>query len=193
MKQKRFKRIYVEITNKCNLHCSFCSKLNRKLRTMSVDEFSKVIDEIKEYTDYIYLHVKGEPLFHPNFKEILEVARDNNICVNITTNGVYLGKMMDILFMNNSIRQLNVSLHALEQVENKDQYLQNLVYLIKKVNETKKFYLSLRIWIDNERVNRYIEDYLQKELGNYTASYLGDNVFWSFDKEFEWPSLEGEN
>ena len=61
---KRAGEYYVEITNKCNLHCSFCSKLNRKLRTMSVDEFSKVIDEIKEYTDYIYLHVKGEPLLH---------------------------------------------------------------------------------------------------------------------------------
>lgn len=62
-----FKRIYVEIGNICNLHCLFCSTDNQKKRQMTLQEFEKVLNNIKGYTDYLYLHVKGEPLMHPYF------------------------------------------------------------------------------------------------------------------------------
>ena len=93
----KFKKIYVEITNKCNLNCSFCSKLKRELKTMSKDEFKHVISEIKPYTDYIYLHLKGEPLIHPDLEDILKIAKENNIIVNITTNGTKLSDTLDII------------------------------------------------------------------------------------------------
>lgn len=192
MKKNKFKKIYVEITNRCNLSCSFCSKLKRDLRDMTVSEFEHIMKEIKEYTDYIYLHVKGEPLIHKDFSEILKVAKENNIIVNITTNGVNLSNVMDILFSDNSIRQINLSLHALEVIKDKDRYLDNVVELIKKVNQTKAFYLTLRIWIDNKDVNNYINNYLCEKLQVDNLDKLGNNVFWSFDSEFEWPSLDGE-
>lgn len=34
-----YKKIYVEITNACNLSCDFCIKNQRKLKFMSEDEF----------------------------------------------------------------------------------------------------------------------------------------------------------
>jgi len=64
--------------------------------------------------------------------------------------------------------------------------------LIKKVSQAKAFYLSLRIWIDNEEINTYINDFLCKKLSVDDLSKLGSNVFMCYDKEFEWPSLEGE-
>ncbi len=190
MSKKIFKRIYIEITNKCNLKCSFCSKLEREFKDMSIDEFGQVISEISEYTDYIYLHVKGEPLIHKDFSKILDIANQNKIFVNITTNGVLIDKVKDVLFSENSIRQINISLHALETISEKEKYLDNIVDLIKKVNETKTFYLSLRLWIDNEKLNNYIKDFFKRKLGS--DLYLGENVFWSFDEEFEWPSLTEE-
>ena len=63
---KKFKKVYIEITNICNLNCSFCSNNKREKKFMSVSDFSHIIDEVKKYTDYIYLHVKGEPLLNPN-------------------------------------------------------------------------------------------------------------------------------
>ena len=51
----RFTKIYVEITNICNLNCSFCSKDNRKLKEMTKEEFAIVINKIKDYTKTIYL------------------------------------------------------------------------------------------------------------------------------------------
>ena len=87
---KRFSKIYVEITNYCNLHCSFCSMDYLPKKEMSIDEFKIVIDKIKNYTDNIYLHVKGEPLLHSRLDEILSICDDNRINVRITTNGTLL-------------------------------------------------------------------------------------------------------
>ena len=85
---KKFKKIFIEITNICNLNCSFCSKVEKPKRTMTKEEFTHILSEIKPYTDNIYLHVKGEPLLHPNLIDFLHIAEEHNIKVNLTTNGV---------------------------------------------------------------------------------------------------------
>lgn len=88
--KKRFNRIYIEITNKCNLSCSFCKKTTRPLKEMSVSEFKEVLSKVKDYTDTICLHVKGEPLLHSNLNDILNICDDNNISISLTTNGTLL-------------------------------------------------------------------------------------------------------
>ncbi|MCQ2755197.1 MAG: radical SAM protein, partial [bacterium] len=72
MNKKRFKKIYVEITNSCNLNCSFCPETKRTKEFIEIEDFRHIIDEIKEYTNLIALHVKGEPLLHPKLGEILQ-------------------------------------------------------------------------------------------------------------------------
>ena len=74
MKKKRFQKIYIEIINRCNLSCSFCPASDRPARMMSVDEFAKIAAQVTPFTDYICLHVKGEPLLHPKLKEILDLC-----------------------------------------------------------------------------------------------------------------------
>ena len=69
-----FKRAYVEITNVCNLHCSFCPGTKREKRFMSVGEFEVIAGKLREVTDYLYLHVMGEPLLHPALGQIMGVA-----------------------------------------------------------------------------------------------------------------------
>ena len=89
-KNMKFKKIYIEITNICNLNCSFCSKNNKEQRSLSVSEFETIIRRINKYTDYIYLHVKGEPLTHPDLDKILAITKKYEKKVCITTNGVLL-------------------------------------------------------------------------------------------------------
>lgn len=62
----KFSKIYIEITNKCNMNCSFCTKISRKDKIMTVEEFEIVVRDASKFTSLIALHVKGEPLLHPN-------------------------------------------------------------------------------------------------------------------------------
>ena len=41
------KKAYVEITNRCNLACSFCPKTKRAPRTMSAQEFGLVLSRLE--------------------------------------------------------------------------------------------------------------------------------------------------
>ena len=68
---KKYKRIYIEITNICNLNCHFCPKTKRKYKFMNIKEFEKILYEIKPYTDYIFFHLMGEPLLNDNIGDFL--------------------------------------------------------------------------------------------------------------------------
>ena len=70
----KFKRIYIEITNICNLKCSFCSNSKRNKKEMSIDESKLVMSQIIIYTDYIYLPVKGETLSHHYLDDITRIC-----------------------------------------------------------------------------------------------------------------------
>ena len=113
---KRFKKIYVEITNICNLSCFFCSKDSQLKQEMTVENFEIIINKIKDYTESIYLHVKGEPLLHSKLNEILDICDKNDIKVCITTNGTLLNKKKDIL-LKHHIKQINVSLHSENKIK----------------------------------------------------------------------------
>ena len=126
----KFKKIYIEILNYCNLNCSFCEKTKKIKKMMSIEEFNKIINEVKKYTEYIYLHVQGEPLLHPNLKEFFEIAYQNNIKVNITTNATLLEKNIDLLINSKSLRQINLSLQALQILPNKEKYYDSIIKLI---------------------------------------------------------------
>ena len=83
--KKLYKKIYIEITNNCNLNCSFCSKDNNIKRNMTLEEFEIILNKISNYTDYIYLHVKGEPLIHKNIIDFLKLAEKYNLSTACAT------------------------------------------------------------------------------------------------------------
>lgn len=194
----RFKKIYIEITNKCNLNCSFCIKDNRSIKEMSLEEFEEVLQKINNYTDYIYLHVKGEPLLHSNFKEILSLCKKYNKKVNITTNGVFLKNRVEDINKFNVVRQINISLHSENDKEN---YIEDIISSVKKL---KNIYIVYRFWtLDNNKIDEKMLKYLNKikeeyKIDNNTYKKIltedniriDDNIYINKDKEFTWPSLD---
>ena len=189
--KKRFKKIYVEIINFCNLACPFCVKTSRDKKMMTKEEFSYVLDEIKPYTDYIYLHVQGEPLMHPLIKDFLDIAYEKGFFVNITTNVTLLHNNLDILLKAKSLRQINLSLQAIMELNNKEKYYDDIVSLIKNNDH---IYISLRIWGDyspdvmkNELA--YLEERLNIPIRIENKKRITDRVFLSLDQKFDWPDL----
>ena len=193
---KRFKKIYVEITNKCNLNCSFCGNTSREKKEMTPNEFEIVISKIIDYTDYIYLHIKGEPLLHSRLDDILEICDKYKINVNITTNGTLLKSKFDILNNHKSIRQINVSLHS---ENNKVNYFEEVFEICKKLSS--KMFISYRIWTLNEFklddkstiiVDKIIESYnlstdIVDKIKKERSVTICNNTYLNKENLFVWP------
>ena len=186
----KFKKIYIEITNICNLKCSFCSPSNRKLKEMTIDNFEEILRKINNYTDYIYLHVKGEPLTHSKLDNILELTNKYNKKVCITTNGVFLKDKLEILKKYNNIYQINISLHS---ENNKENYLEDIFSAVDNLS----CYISYRFWTLNEgQMDDKTKYYLSKIKDKYKIEELydgiklEDKIYLSLEEEFTWPSLE---
>lgn len=92
---KRFKKFYVEITSICNLACTFCPQTQRAKGFIQVEDFEKRLEQIKPFTDYIYFHLKGEPLLHPKIDELLDLSQKHGFKVNLTSNGTLLHKVKE--------------------------------------------------------------------------------------------------
>ena len=194
--KKRFKKIYVEITNNCNLNCSFCSEIKKSKKEMTIKEFETIINKIKKYTDYIYIHIKGEPLLHSKFDDILSICDENNIFVNITTNGTLLKSRKYILLKHKSVRQINISLHSENNINN---YFED-VFLACKELSTNVF-INYRLWaLDNFKldkestiiVDKIIKSYnlsteIVEKLKNDNNITIDKNTFVNKNNLFIWP------
>jgi len=194
----KFKKVYIEITNNCNLNCSFCNNNKRDKKFMTILEFEKIIKDIKLYTKYIYLHVKGEPLLHPHLDELLNICDVNDIKVNITTNGTLLRKRKDVLMKHDCIRQINVSLHSENKIPT---YFVDIFDTCKELSQ--KMYISYRLWTLNnykldkkstEAVEKIINTYklptdIVENLYNKSSIKIDFNTFVDKENLFKWPDL----
>ncbi len=210
MEKKRFKKIYIEITNSCNLKCSFCPEGKRIKEFISVENFEIIINQIKPYTNLIALHVKGEPLLHPKLKEILDICEKENILVNITTNATLLEKNKDILISSKAVRQLNLSLHSITKNENTDTYnfetyINNVLSTSKEILEKTNIIISYRLWnLENISENSenlhilkrlecaYSVENLTEKARENSFVKLARNAFLNQDLEFVWPCLDND-
>lgn len=208
---KKFKKVYVEITNVCNLSCNFCPKTSRKLKFMDKEGFEHIITKIKPYTDHIYFHLMGEPFLNEELKTFLDISKENQLKVNITTNGTLINEVKNILLNADALRQVNISLHSFEANEEKvdfNKYINNIVDFVKEAAEKTNIICSLRLWnLDtrysaNNTMNVDIFKLLEEEfeincdlresLKEKNSFKLRKNVYISMGEKFKWPSLKVE-
>ena len=199
-----FKKIYIEITNICNLKCKFCPETSRKKEYMSLEKFEKIISKIHNYTNLVCLHVKGEPLLHNNLDGILKILEKYNLKANITTNGTLIKEKVETIKKSKAIRQINFSIHSIEQNENiNKQYLKNI---FESVQELENIIISYRLWnlknIKENNINntiiKTIEEFynienLKIKLMENEFLKIKENLFINQDIEFDWPDINKEN
>ena len=209
---KRYKKIYVEITNVCNLKCDFCPLNERPFEFMTEASFEYIVSNIKHLTDQIYFHVMGEPLLHPKLEEFLRICDHHGLKVNITTNAFLIQEAEAMLLNAPALKQVNFSLGSFEanpETLSLEQYIGNITSFILKAQAETNIVSSLRLWnMDsdfikgantwNDRIMALLEDQLNLDFSikekcmTYRSGKLSNNVYVNIAQKFEWPDMERE-
>jgi radical SAM protein with 4Fe4S-binding SPASM domain len=153
----------------------------------------------------------GEPFLNKELEYFLDISKENQLKVNITTNGTLINNVKDILINAPALRQVNISLHSFEANEEQidfREYINNIIGFIKEATSKSDIICSLRLWnLDtrysaNNNMNIDIFKLLEQEfeiqsdlkesLKAKNSFKLKNNVYISMGEKFKWPSLKIE-
>ena len=195
-------RIYLEITNICNRSCAFCPGTKRAPRALTPEEFAFLAAKLRPHTDYLYLHVMGEPLAHPQLPELLKIAGELGFRVILTTNGTLLAARQEALLSAPCLHKVHISLHSFEAnvAGSFDDYLSGCFTFAKLAAETGKL-VDLRLWnldgettrgqhTQNDAILAALEAvFPQPWTRNTWGLRLCERVFVHYAEKFDWPDL----
>lgn len=195
----RFRKIYLEISNICNLSCSFCPGTERKKHAMTYEEFTYLLPKLRPYADYLYFHLMGEPLCHPMLEQFLCAAKNEGFRVILTTNGTLLPKKQEML-LNSGVHRINISLHAFEANDLNmpfEAYLQG-VFAFGQAAQGRCI-VSYRLWNEggaNEQ-NKHILQTMQRYFSEpwtaeRTGTRIGERIYLEHGEKFDWPDLSAD-
>ena len=191
-----YSKVYVEITNICNMSCSFCHGHSRERRRMSREEFSRVLDALEGQTKFIYYHLMGEPLTHPELPDFLKMARDRKFKSIITTNGTLLGRRGAEL-IESGVHKVSISLHSFEEGDDAffERYMKDVTDFADAASRAG-IIVVMRLWnkgFDGGR-NDVIFEYLRSRFdGEWAENTRGirirDKLHLEWGDRFEWPDM----
>ena len=192
-----YSRVYVEITNVCNMACSFCHGHSRPKGFMTCDEFSHILDQLDGKTQYIYYHLMGEPLLHPELPVFLKMASERGFRSVITTNGTLLEKRGQEI-LDAGIHKVSISLHSFEGSDTAAHraYLQE-VATFADTAAREGVVVVLRLWnrgFDNGNNDTTLA-FLKASLdGQWVANSRGlrirDKFYLEWGDRFQWPDKD---
>ena len=151
--------IYIEITDACNLHCSFCpcgkqsqasTGPSAKARDfMDSALFERCIRQAALHAENVYFHILGEPTLHPGFVHYLKALETTPLKLNLTTNGTTIARVGKHLLQSEALRQVNFSTHAYGELEpaHAEKHLQDVLDFCQMALATRPdLYINLRLW-----------------------------------------------
>ena len=180
-----FKKVYIEITNSCNLNCKFCIHTKEQKRFIKLEDFKIILNKLKGKTKYLYFHILGEPLLHPKINEFITLASNKGFFVNITTNGYLIKNLKE------PVRQINISLHSFDNSQKKslEEYMSDIFNVVDNMKNT---FISYRFWAKNKNANDILEiinKHYKTNIKKVENNKIKENIFISTFKEFIWPDI----
>lgn len=200
---RQLKKAYLEITNVCNRNCSFCPGTRRRTGFLSPGDFKRYGEKLRPHTEYLYLHLMGEPLLHPQLAELLALAEELRFRVMVTTNGTLLEDRGALLCASPAVKKVSVSLHSFEGNEDcggLERYLDTCIRFARKAAGAGKR-CALRLWnldgadtLGANRLNGAIlaalaEAFPKPWKEGRRGTTLAPNIFLEWGERFDWPGL----
>ena len=193
----RFRKVYLEISNICNLSCRFCPGTKRPKKAMTAEELSALLPKIRPYTDFLYFHLMGEPLLHKDLERFLALAGDHGFKVILTTNGTLLKKQQEMLLRSPALHKINISLHAFEANDLSvpfEEYLHDC-FAFGNASAGQKL-VVYRLWNNGgedtqnkeilDTMERFFpEEWVKERLGTRIAH----RTYLEYGDKFDWPDL----
>ena len=209
--------VYIEITDSCNLRCSFCPCGTRSqsgdtsgsLRNfMPTPLFEKCIAGAQEIgAKNVFFHVLGEPTLHPGFVHYLKKLEQTPLKLTLTTNGTTIERTGRSILASPAVRQVNFSTHAYAELprEAAERYLQNVLDFCQLTAvERPDLYINLRLWnvgaAEATPWNRYMLGRIRETFGvdvtpgqfcsRHKSFNISGRIYLHEDTRFEWPGLD---
>ena len=199
-----FRKAYVEITNVCNRSCAFCPGTKRAPRFMNRTEFARILEQLQGHTRFLYFHLMGEPLGHPELETFLTMAHGAGYRVILTTNGTLLDKRREVLLRAPALHKVNISLHSFEANEGGSltEYITQCAAFAKAASE-QGIIACLRLWnLDGDlpglhQSNDAILSVLHQVFDeswqeNNRGWRMQPKAFLEWGERFAWPEMEAE-
>ncbi len=202
---KQFKKIYIEISNVCNLQCTFCPEVVRGKKFMDPALFERTAKAAVPLTDVVCFHLMGEPLLHPQFESYLKFCGELGLRVELTTNGILLDEKRSEALLDPTLTQINFSLQSFESNfpdRDNSEYLQKIFNFTRQALEKRpNLYINYRLWnegadgasesnariIEKIRSGLNIEFKPENDLDRQKAAQIKGRLYLHRDVRFEWP------
>ncbi len=106
----------IELLPICNMRCNMCYIYNNEKeiynQILRAEEWIKIGEKAREAGVLCVLLTGGEPLLHPDFKEIYLAYRKMGFIITVNTNGTLINEKWANFFEENPCRRLNITLYG---------------------------------------------------------------------------------
>lgn len=206
---KKFHKVHIEISNICNLQCSFCPEVIRDKKLMDVDLFRDIIAQVAPLAEQVAFHLMGDPLVHPKLAELTALCHDHGVPIFLVTNGVLLREKQAGLLLHPAFRQVNFSLHSFHDNfpgQDPTAYLERIfAYTERAFTERPDLYINYRLWnledprgtgAKNRDMLRRIEERFAVTVNPgadariHKSRRLKNRLYLHMDTEFTWPAMD---
>ncbi len=194
-----YSRVYVEITNICNMRCSFCHGHSRQPGRMDERMFARILAQLADQTKYIYYHLMGEPTLHPELPRFIRMATEAGFLSIITTNGTLLSKRQQEL-IDAKPHKFNISVHSFEGEDQTafENYVNEIAAFADKANQAG-IIVNFRLWnkgFDGGRNEKILEILRRKLPGQWAENTRGyrirEKLYLEWGDRFGWPDKDGQ-
>ncbi|MFZ4405390.1 MAG: radical SAM/SPASM domain-containing protein [Pseudobdellovibrionaceae bacterium] len=205
---KRFQKVHIEISNICNLQCSFCPEVIRNKKIMDVSVFENIIQQVAPLTQLVCFHLMGDPLVHPHLSELIQICEKHQVKIFFVTNGVLIKDSNADLLLSPAFYQVNFSLHSFfDNFPGKDP----TIYLNKifqwthlALQQRPDLYINYRLWnlqdvkgsaTENIEMLHKIEEQFDWKMNDGVdvrrkkSWRIKNKLYLHFDTEFVWPDI----